>query len=81
LQEAFVGTKEWGWGSSMVAFDVWRWQFFRLQGKGYMCVVRRKRMTPQWGWIIAIERGFQIGVQECENGFKNGVREFKNGVS
>jgi len=38
-------------------------------------------MAQQWGWIMTIEREFQIGVQECENSFKNGIREFKNGVS
>jgi len=34
-------------------------------------------MAQQWGWIMAIEREFQIGVQECENGLKNRIREFK----
>jgi len=76
-----VDAKKWGRGSSMAAFDVRQWQFFRLQGKGYVGMVRGKRMAQKWGWIMAIKRGFQIGVQECENGFKNGVREFKNGVS
>jgi len=71
------GCKEMGLGFFNGNFQCSTMAIFRLQGNGLVVVVRGKRMAQQWGWIMAIEREFQIGVQECENGLKNRIREFK----
>jgi len=79
-----MGGKEWGLGSLMAASRIRQWQFFRLQGKSYVCMVWGKRMARQWGlamtreWVSRSEfknermvskMGLKVQIWYCKMGF------------
>jgi len=80
-----MGAKEWGWGSSIAASGVRQWQFFRLQGEGFVCVVWGKRMTLQWDLTMAQEcvsgLEFETGGMVSKMGSESSKMGLQNGVS
>jgi len=43
--EAFVGAKEWGWGSSMVAFGVLQWKLLGFDNGNFLDYKERVLFT------------------------------------